>query len=296
MRSLIVSLMLIVLFTACSEMGNASYAPERADYAAESGMADYEEEQGIVEESKAIPSVAAITEKDLVPSPRVLLRRAECRLEVVEVEQKVKRAERLTERYGGYLSQMDWQNGGRRKTANLTLRVPARYFSVLLDSLNQLAKKVEYQHVTAQDVTEEYVDLQTRLEAKKEVRDRYVAILRNRAKTVEEVLLAEEKIRRLQEEIEAQEGRLRLLEDRAALSVITLEMYEIMAEEDVVAAAWYTDFLHNAGDQLGAGGQAVLGLILGLLGIWPLLLLAGLLYWRRKWLRAQLAFRRMKSE
>src|SRR5690606_18336536 len=84
----------------------------------------------------------------------------------------------------------------------------------------------DYIKVNAQDVTEEYYDLETRLKTKKEVEARYIEILKSKAKTVEEILIAEDKIRYLREEIEAVEGRLRLLKNKVGLSTIQIEIYQ----------------------------------------------------------------------
>ena len=75
-------------------------------------------------------------------------------------------------------------------------------------------------------MTEEFIDIEQRLKNKKEVQRRYIEILQNKAKTVEDVLAAEDKIRIIQEEIESREGRLRYLKDNIALSTINIEMYQ----------------------------------------------------------------------
>lgn len=124
------------------------------------------------------------------------------------------------------------------------------------------------------------MDVQSRLKTKKAVRDRYEEILRTKAKTVEEILLAEEQIRRLQEEIEAQEGRLRYLSQRSAMSTIQLELYEPLEEQ--AANPWWQRFGGEIGDSLSFSVAIVKNLFLGMLSIWPLLLLAGILIWRRK--------------
>lgn len=258
---------------ACSQVANAdaqSAPQETEEYAAKR----YEEDQ--------IPPPASQT----TPPPpnempeRVLLRTAECRMEVVEINQRVKAIERLVEQQAGYLGDLNWQHYSYQEQVSMNLRVPAEDFQWVLDSIMKMAVEVNYQQLSTQDVTEEYVDVQTRLKTKKAVRDRYEEILRTKAKTVEEILLAEEQIRRLQEEIEAQEGRLRYLSQRAAMSTIQLELYETLEEQ--ATNPWWQRLGGEIGDSLSFSVTIVKNLFLGMLSIWPLLLLVGILIWRRK--------------
>jgi hypothetical protein len=261
---------------ACSQEANsdAQSAPrEMEEYAAKS----YDEDQITPPASETPPAPPSE-----MPD-RVLLRTAECRMEVVEINQRVKAIERLVEQKAGYLGDLNWQHYSHQEQVSMNLRVPAQDFQWVLDSIMKMAVEVNYQQVSTQDVTEEYVDVQSRLKTKKAVRDRYEEILRTKAKTVEEILLAEEQIRRLQEEIEAQEGRLRYLSQRSAMSTIQLEMYETLEEQ--ATNPWWQRFGGEIGDSLQFSIAIVKNLFLGILSIWPLLLLAGILIWRRKAIR-----------
>lgn len=233
------------------------------------------------------PATSATVDKVAVPqtpvsTPRILIREGDCRLGVDSLEWTMRELEYLTTHYDGYLADLQWQNTPYQKRARFVIRVPADHFQLVLDSLRQWATYLDHQNISAKDVSEEYVDLQARLRTKKDVRDRYVAILRSKASTVEEVLLAEEKIRRLQEEIEAKEGRLRFLAQRSAMSLIRVDMYQDISAPPVVKAGWLDNFVADNGRALGNGASIVRGLYLGLLSIWPLLILIGWLWWKRK--------------
>jgi len=223
-------------------------------------------------------------------TPLILLREGHCRLEVDNLDRELNRIQFLVNSYNGYVSDLNIQNNGWQKEATFLLRIPAKHFQNTIDSIKFHAEKIVYQRISTQDVTEEYVDISSRLETKKQVRDRYVEILRNKAKTVEEILMAEEKIRHLQEEIEAREGRLRYLKNRASMSTITIELFEELEqiEKEEEEDSWLVSFIKDAGESLGIGGHIVRGIVLGALAIWPILLIIGLLIWRRKSIRAKL--------
>lgn len=285
------TILFLFLFSLISCSGSTSYKAENAmssgepvAYEMNEGM-DMEQDKRALED-ESIPSSTEIAEETV--TELVLLRQAHCRLEVDNLDHELNRIQFLVTDNQGYVSDLKVENNYWRKDATFNLRVPAKHFQTTLDSIKSFAKKVEFQRISTQDVTEEYVDISSRLETKKQVRDRYVDILRNKAKTVEEILMAEEKIRHLQEEIEAREGRLRYLRDRASMSVITVELFqELEPQEDEDETSWISRFLEDAGESFGFGGEIIRGLVLGLMAIWPLLLIFGVLFWRRKAIKAK---------
>ena len=210
----------------------------------------------------------------------VLLRTANCRMEVEDIQQKVNHVEELLAQKAGYVANLEWRNYGYQEEAQLNLRIPAEHFNWLLDTIANLAVEVNFQEISTQDVTEEYVDLQSRLKTKKAVRDRYEEILRTKAKTVEDILRTEEQLRRLQEEIEAKEGRVRYLSQRAELSTISLQLYEQL--EETAGTPWWQDFGEDIGSSLAFSLNLIKQLFLGLLSLWPIVLLILWLFWRRK--------------
>ncbi len=107
----------------------------------------------------------------------------------------------------------------------LVLRVSAERFDALLDAVAALAAHVQSRTVNVSDVSEEYVDLQARLKAKRAVEAQYQEILKQ-AKNVREILDVEQYLRQVQEEIEAAEGRLRFLDSQVSLSTIEVTMFE----------------------------------------------------------------------
>ncbi|NRB53949.1 MAG: DUF4349 domain-containing protein [Saprospiraceae bacterium] len=221
-----------------------------------------------------------------VAMERKIIKTADFRIKVKEVEESTKRIEEMVTAHEGFMSAVNLTNSTYRITNQLTIRVPANRFDELMNTIETESIFTDYRRVNAKDVTEEYLDIQTRLNTKKQVRDRYVAILRDKAKTVEEVLKAEEAIRVIQEEIESREGRLNYLKNRVALSTINLEIYQEVpyTPDRGNRTTFWTRLKQSAAD----GWTLVVSLVLGLVTIWPLVLIGALVIWRRKWLRKKL--------
>lgn len=277
-----IPLAFLLAFTliACSDAGGfsnqesakANYLNE-APEAEESGAADsYEDDQS----GKAVA----------VAIERKVIKTGAYSIKVKDVKESTAAIEKVVEEFEGFISSIEMNNSNYRITNQIVIRVPAGRFDGLMASIEKEALYVNYSRVNAQDVTEEYLDIETRLNTKKQVRDRYVAILRDKAKTVEEVLKAEEAIRVIQEEIESREGRLNYLKNRVSLSTINLEIYqEVPYTPD---RGQSTSFWTKLKQSMSNGWTLIVNLVLGLVTIWPLLIIGGLILWRRKWLKQKL--------
>lgn len=216
-----------------------------------------------------------------------LIKTAHYRFQVLDVHASTGRIESVVRQHEAFVADMNLITSTHELSNAFTIRVPAARFEKLLDALGQDAVYTHHKKIDTEDVSEEFVDLESRLKTKKEVRDRYVDILKTKAKTVQDVLKAEEQIRILQEEIEAKEGRLRFLQNRVSHSTIHLEIYQPVSFNEA-PDMYQKSFGAKVGEGLSNGWAMVTNTSLLLINIWPLLILAGLVYWRRHWIRARL--------
>ena len=101
--------------------------------------------------------------------------------------------------------------------------VPVDEFERSLRRLRELAVRVLDENASGEDVSDEYVDLESRLKNLEATRDRIRQFL-EQAKTVEEALKVNEQLSKVEEEIETVQGRMNYLSDRAAFSTITVNL------------------------------------------------------------------------
>jgi len=143
-------------------------------------------------------------------------------MDVDDVERTLETVSNLVEGRGGYISESRFweQFDGAQKNLRLVLRVPAETFDNTLSELTELGRVVD-QSTQGRDVTEQYYDLEARLNNKISQEIRYLEIL-DMATTVEEVLKVERELERIRGDIESMEGRMRYLTDQVSLATITL--------------------------------------------------------------------------
>jgi hypothetical protein len=150
----------------------------------------------------------------------------------------------LTERasaLGGYVADAEQR---RHRTDNRTwqtgevvLRVPAEDFDRLL-AFTKRQGTVERETTNARDVTDQLADLDARIETLEAQRDR-LRTLYSRANTTDDLLAIENRLTEVQSEIERLEAQRRSLQDRVALSTLTVQLREPEPESDPLGGTQY---------------------------------------------------------
>lgn len=110
-------------------------------------------------------------------------------------------------------------------TGSVTIKVDPTKFDETMKELRKVGRILS-EVSTTEDVTQEYFDLQARLENAERTRDRYLEILATRTGAVHDVLEVEREIERVTENVERLKGQMRYLESQIGLSTITVHLEE----------------------------------------------------------------------
>jgi len=164
------------------------------------------------------------------------------------------------EKYKGYISSDQEFNIPGRQSNTVVIRVPANNFDNLLAEATIGVEKFERKDINVKDVTEEFLDVQARLKTKKELENRFLALLKE-AKNVTELLEIEKQIGQLRSEIESIEGRLKYLESRISLSTLTLSFYQTVSDQTVFGQQFKNGFK--------SGWENLIWFFVFLTHIWP---------------------------
>lgn len=144
-------------------------------------------------------------------SAAMLIYTANITMAVYQVGTALEGVEQVARDAGGYLSV--------RQDTSITVRVPRDRFDDAIARIEKLGD-VTHRDIKAQDVTDEYVDLQARLKNAYAMRERLTELLSRAA--VKEAIDIEKELGRVTEDIERMEGRMKLLRDQIAFSTITV--------------------------------------------------------------------------
>lgn len=126
----------------------------------------------------------------------------------------------IAKKHGGFVVQSQIYEKEEAKTGTITIKVLAASFERALGEIKAAAIDVERETINASDVTEHYVDFETRLENLKAQEKQYLAILKT-AKTVADTLNVTQYLNQVRGEIDQIKGQLQYLANQVDMSEIS---------------------------------------------------------------------------
>ncbi|PIB38410.1 DUF4349 domain-containing protein [Maribacter sp. 4G9] len=165
-----------------------------------------------------------------------------------------------------------------RKSNTLVIRIPVDDFDNFLTDAIKGVEKLERKSINTKNVTEEFLDVETRLKTKKELETRYLVLLKQ-AKNVIEIVEIEKQIGLLRTEIESIEGRLNYLQNQVAFATLTTTFYERIPNKTAFGQKFQNSFKN--------GWDNLIWFFVFLTNIWPFILvvvglLLGIRWYRNK--------------
>ena len=216
--------------------------------------------------------------------PPMIIRHGEMSIEVQDLSTAKSSIDSLLSKYESYYQREDFNSGYSSSNYRLVIRVPRRAFDDVIQGLEGGIGKVKSKEIGADDITEEYVDLQLRLENNMEYLKRYIKLL-DQADSIKDMIVIQEKVRRLEEEIESKKGRVRYLKNKVSFSTLQLM---VIQEHPTVASADDDYFGKEIASAFVSGYNGALSFILIMVSIWPFLILLFLIIWAgRKYFRVK---------
>jgi hypothetical protein len=132
----------------------------------------------------------------------------------------------LVKELGGYIAEATVNRAqGERLSGQWRLRIPVDKFNEFLDDVSQLGI-TENRRQTAQDVTEQFVDLEAQIANKKQLEERILGLLEKSTDKISEVIAVEQQLGRIRGEIEQMEGRLKYLKNRTDMTTVSIALRE----------------------------------------------------------------------
>jgi hypothetical protein len=172
-----------------------------------------------------------------IPAQRLIIRNASLELIVQDAEAVSEQINALVEELDGYVVSLQLTQYDEDVRVHMTVRVPAESLTTALTQLRDMALEVRRQNLSGEDVTQEYVDLQSRLRHMEATEARLLTFL-EQAEDTEATLAVYTELRRIQEEIERIKGRSQYLEQSSALSNIDIALIPESAPQPVEETGW----------------------------------------------------------
>lgn len=236
-----------VLLSGCGANGYAtdSAMPAAAQYngsassygesGAGGGVYD-KEPAAAAEEYKAITPTEAASEENSgaysnLPQNRKLIRTVELEMETREFEQMMADLEAQVQELGGYIENLETYNGssytGYRSSrwASMSIRIPKEALNGFLENMSVIGNVVRRSD-SVEDVTLNYVDMESRRDTLKAEQARLLELL-EQAETVEDMIALEERLSNVRYALESMESKLRTIDNQVDYSTVHLHLSEV---------------------------------------------------------------------
>ena len=264
--------------TATTSVSNASASTNTAAYSTTDSKSSTVRRQRLnVGQQVSLIKAEQVTDSDY-NADRKIVRNADLDLEAESPESAQQRITSIAEMKGGFVveSQQSMSDikAANRDIVTMTVRVPAEKFSEALDEIRKTSSRVVSENVKGEDVTEEYIDIEAQLKAKKALEAQFMEIMK-RTSRVEEALEVQSELADVRGEIEKIEGRKRFLENKSSLSTIkiTLRTAQVIASSTQGFGGRFVE-AYDAGMKVATG--FILGLVTLIIAVLPFGLLVGL--------------------
>ena len=243
---LLVLVTMLALLTSCGASTKADFAPAERDYLynSASGEKYYAEdskseaiydlpmtEAGI---DSAYPSETPQTERKQIKN--VLLR-----LQTKEYDTFMESLSASVSHFGGYIS-MQRESGNSynqvsNRYCNVEVKIPAEKLNDFLGGISDLCN-VTYRHESITDVTEPYIDIESRIAVLKAEESSLLSMLEssqkhlddgkmNYSEIIDTMMYIKDKLLSVQSDLASYEAQLKSLASRVAYSTVTLEINEV---------------------------------------------------------------------
>lgn len=167
-------------------------------------------------------------EKDIsIKVNRKIIYTANLIIEVKNFQHTLNDIQTQVSNHGGYIveSSMYDESEEESTSGQITARIPQDQFREFMDLVEKGSIEVLESSISGQDVTEEYIDLESRLKSKHVVEKRLLSFMEQAEKT-EDLLTISEDLAKVQGEIEEITGKMKYLQNKADLATVTVHIQE----------------------------------------------------------------------
>jgi len=200
-------------------------------------------EEEVVEKSLSESSGAAA---DYASIERLIVRNASLDLVVADTETALEQINALVDELGGYIVSSNVYQYQEGLQASVTFRIPAESLDVALARIRSLATEVRSENISGQDVTKDYVNLNSRLRHLEATEARLTEFLED-AEDTEAALAVYEKLSEVEAEIERVKGEMQYLEESVAMSSVSLSITPDELAQPIQVGGWHPEgTLRNA--------------------------------------------------
>lgn len=212
-----------------------------------------------------------------VENGRKLIRTVSLSLETKEFDSVLTNLSTKTTELGGYIetSSVNGNSYSHHSTryASYVIRIPADKLNEFVEVVSELGN-VTQKNESVEDVTLRYIDMESHKKALETEQERLLELL-SKAENMEEILTIESKLSDIRYEIENYESQLKTMDNQIDYSTVSVYIDEVERVTDTGEKGFFEEIKERFGNSLYIVARGIRGLIIGILGSLPILIVCG---------------------
>lgn len=195
-----------------------------------------------------------------------IIKVGDLRFQTDDLEKTYNQIQAAVKKYNASIKNDSQNNGDYEFSRRINIRIPNENFDNFISEISKGVAYFDRKDISSEDVTEEYVDVVSRIKTKKVLEERYLELLK-KANKVSEMLEIEGQLSEIREEIEAKEGRLKYLQNKVSMSTLSIEFYKPVAQGRQATVSYGG----KIGNAIASGFNGISNFFISILGIWPVI-------------------------
>lgn len=173
---------------------------------------------------------------------RIVIKNADMAIVVADVEGRMKNIQVMAQQMGGFVVSSNlYQNYTNTNVkvpeAQIVIRIPSEKLEEAMNQIKKDTVEIQTENISGQDVTAEYVDLQSRLKNYEAAEAQLNDILKKATDTADVVNIFNQLVY-YREQIELVKGQIKYYEEAAALSAISVRIIAEATIQPIVIGSW----------------------------------------------------------
>ncbi|MET3683569.1 uncharacterized lipoprotein YehR (DUF1307 family) [Alkalibacillus flavidus] len=288
----IIIMIILMFIAACSSQeGSANYesSGDKAQNVDQEAGTTAEQSSSAADDAANEESETATDGANEPSSERMVIYTGRLAIHVPDYDEAQNQITDKIENTGGYIVESTTREiEDNRRSGHISARIPQAEFTNFMNHLDSKNVKIVEKSTQGEDVTEEYVDLESRLTSKEAVEERLLTFL-DEAEDTEAALQVSNDLAQVQEEIEQIKGRMQYLENHSAYATVTVNIEErrinipdIENEESLNTIERTQQLFMNTINALMQFGSYLVVFVAGMSPISIPLLIIGVIIWLRQ--------------
>lgn len=205
--------------------------------------------------------------------------------------------EKVTE-LGGYVENSEVNGnsyyGSGRRYAWLRLRIPAEKLDGFVTIVSEMGN-VTYKNESVEDITLEYVDVESHKQALVTEQERLLTLLES-AENMEDIIQIETRLSEIRYELQSYESRLRTMDNQVSYSTVTVSISEVERITEVEEKTFWEEIAYRLSDNLYDIGQGLRDFVIWLISSLPYLVIWAVVILVLVWVARKVIKKKGKKE